>query len=156
MPRSKKPERYPAEFADLAVTAFRQGEVHVPVSTPSEAFGLRTKLYAFFAAIDAQIDSGPKALAARLVAARRIELAPGETPASDWVIERARDLLAAAADLEVTVVMNPGPGVLVQRKENNKFATYVRTALEASRNPGDSHQESLQRVLNQINEAKDE
>lgn len=153
MPRSKKPERYPAEFTDLAITAFREGAIRIPVGTVSEAFGLRTKLYAFFAALDAQIDSGPTALARRLIAARRIEVAPGEDHTSTWALERARDLLAAAADLEVSVEGVPSPAVLVARKEQNRFATYVRDALQASRQTSqDTAENSLQRVLNMTKE----
>lgn len=146
MPRSRKPERYPAEFADLSISAFRAGEVRIPTTTLSEAFGLRTKLYAYWAAVDEQIHFGPEALARRLVAARRIELAPGEDAAAPWVIERCRDLIAAAADLEATVQTLP-PSLLVARKENNRFTKLIRSALEASREPGDTAGESLARLL---------
>jgi hypothetical protein len=145
MPRSKKPERYPGEFADLSVTAVRQGHVTIPTSTVSEAFGLRTKLYSYWAAVDAQIHDGPEALARRLVSARRIELAPGEDATAPWVIERCKDLLAAAADLEATVQTSP-PLLLVARKENNRFTQLIRSALGTAQGE-DSAAASLKRLL---------
>lgn len=144
MPRSRKPERYPPEYFQLARVAWRSNEpLAVPCDSPQEALGLRTKIYAFFAALDEVGAKSPEALASRLIAARRMAALPGESE-HGWVTEAVKDLLAAAADIEVEV---RGCDCVLVPKSHNRFAQRIRAALDAKQPDAQGSLERLQNAL---------
>lgn len=152
MPRTRKPERYPPEFFEAALAAQRAGGLEIPADSVAEAFGLRTKFYAFFAALDSQADAGPAALSRRLVAAQRIPEAPGEG-SSAWALSCASDLLAAAANLEASVETVPTVRLVLTPKSNNKFARMIRAALDAKQ---PSVEDSLARLRGLVGGQEDD
>lgn len=149
MPRSRKPERYPPEYFQLARVAWRAQEpLAIPCESPQEALGLRTKIYAFFAALDAVAEKGPEALAARLISARRMAALPGESE-HGWVLEAVKDLLAAASDIEIEV---RGSDCILLPKSHNRFAQRIRAALDAKQPDAAGSLERLRNVLGGKNE----
>lgn len=146
MPRTAKPERYPPEFFQLARVAWRAAEpLTIPCESTPEATGLRTKLYAFFSAIDrAAQHGGPNALAQRLISARRIAALPHEEGSAGWAVEYAKDLLAAASDIEVWV---EGSNCVLQPKSHNRFARRVRAVLDARQGSPEASLDRLKDLL---------
>lgn len=143
MPRTLRPERYPIEFFELALQAWRShAPLEVPCDSPSAAVGLRTKFYFFFRALDARSDEGPEPLARALASAQR--LPPTAVHDPGWETRAASDLLAAAADIGFEI---NGSTLILVPKSQSKYAKIIRRALDAHR--GTSAEDSVRR-LNEI------
>lgn len=152
MARTRKPERYAPEFFELTLAIAREGRVEIPCATLPEALGLRTKLYAFWSALDGAA-SGPEglsALAKRLVAAQRLPATLSEAESSQ-VLEAVSELLAGAANAEAGARLSGDgiPRLVIESKSTNRFARLVRAALDA-RKPGSGVEASLARLKSQI------